>query len=170
MRNLELPNPALVISHSAGDEGDDYFRRIREYADNMGVNLILIDHLIGSDFIDDGKSFSIADVYQCADLITYPSGYEGFGNAFLETIYYLKPIVVNRYSIFIADIEPKGFDVIAIEGFAASRAIRKIKKVLTDEDYRRRMVEQNYELAEKYFSYEVLEDRLLHLINRFESI
>jgi len=169
VRNLELPNPALVISHSAGDEGDEYFMRIREYADNMGVNLILIDHLIGAGAPGDSKSYTIADAYKCADLITYPSGYEGFGNAFLETIYYQKPIVVNRYSIFIADIEPKGFDVITIEGFAAARTIRKIKKVLSDEEYRRRMVEQNYELAEKYFSYEVLENRLLHLIDRFES-
>ncbi len=169
VRNLDLPNPALVISHSSGDEGDEYFARIREYADNMGVNLILIDHLIGAGLAEDGKSYSVADAYKCADLITYPSGYEGFGNAFLETIYYLKPIVVNRYSIFIADIEPKGFDVITIQGFAASRAIRKIKRVLSDEDYRRRMVELNYELAEKYFSYEVLENRLLHIIDRFES-
>jgi len=34
----------------------------------------------------------------------YPSLFEGFGNAFLEAVYYRKPMLVNRYSIFIADI------------------------------------------------------------------
>jgi len=170
VRNLELKNPALVISHSSGDEGGDYFKRIMEYAENMGVNIILIDHLIGADTPGETKDFTIADAYRCADLVTYPSGYEGFGNAFLETIYFKKPIVVNRYSIFIADIEPKGFDVITIEGFIAGKAIRKIKRVLSDTEYRLKMVNLNYELAERYFSYEVLERRLLHLINTFEEI
>ena len=35
-----------------------------------------------------------------ADLVTYPSTFEGFGNAFLEAIYYCRPIVVNTYSIY----------------------------------------------------------------------
>jgi glycosyltransferase involved in cell wall biosynthesis len=36
--------------------------------------------------------------------VTYLSGYEGFGNAFIEAIYFKKPIIVNRYSIFVEDI------------------------------------------------------------------
>ncbi len=168
VRNLQLDNPALIISHSSGDEGNDYFERITEYAQNMGVNLVLIDHMIGADNTVNHKSYSIADVYRCADLVTYPSGYEGFGNAFLETIYYRRPIVVNRYSIFIADIEPRGFDVISIEGFATRKAIQKIQRVLSDTEYRLKMVNQNYELAEKYFSFEVLEQKLTHLIDTFE--
>lgn len=168
VQHLNIPNPTLVISHTAGDEGCDYYRRIMEYAENAGVRIISIDHLIGSHSVEHGKAYTIADIYQCADLVTYPSGYEGFGNAFLETIYYKKPIVVNRYSIYIADIEPKGFDVIKIDGFATSSAIEKISCVLGDTEELKKMVDRNYELGEKFFSFEILEKRLLHLIGTFD--
>ena len=41
------------------------------------------------------KIYTLFDVYPHADLVTYPSHYEGFGNAFLEAIYFGKPVVVN---------------------------------------------------------------------------
>ena len=166
VRNLQLPKPRLVISHASGDEVGDYFDRISEYARNMDIQLVLIDHLIGSR--ENHKKYTIGDIYQCADLITYPSGYEGFGNAFLEAIYYRKPIVVNRYSIYIADIEPQGFDVVTLDGFVTRKAIRRIHRILIDEDLRKKMVEKNFDLAKKYFSYEVLNKRLTYLMNSFE--
>ncbi|RMG61704.1 MAG: glycosyltransferase family 1 protein [Calditrichaeota bacterium] len=170
---LKLSNPTLVISHASGDEGDLYQQRIREYADNLGVRLEFIDHLVGPRRVKTSSGqriYTIGDVYRCADLVTYPSGYEGFGNAFLETIYYQKPIVVNRYSIYIADIEPKGFDVISFDGFVSSETIDKIREVLNDPKRKQHMVETNYELARQFFSYEVLERKLLHLIDEAQRI
>ena len=168
---MELENPVLVLSHSADDEGDIYNQRIQEYARRLGVKLVSIEHLVGpeGDYNNyDQKKYSIGDIYQCADLISYPSGYEGFGNAFLETIYYKKPIVVNRYSIYIVDIEPKGFDTITIEGFVTGQTIEKITEILTNNEHRNQMVEKNYRLGNQYFSYEVLEHLLLHLFNMLE--
>ncbi|MBN2062171.1 MAG: glycosyltransferase family 4 protein [Deltaproteobacteria bacterium] len=165
---MELENPVLVLSHSADDEGDIYSQRVQEYAQRLGVKLVSIEQLVGpeGDYNNcNEKKYTIGDVYRCADLVCYPSGYEGFGNAFLESIYYKKPIVVNRYSIYIADIEPKGFDTITIEGFVTSQTIEKIFEVLTDEARRKQMIEENYRLGNRYFSYEVLESRLLHLVN-----
>lgn len=168
VRNLRLRNPSLVISHASGDEGDDYYQRIMEYAQNMGVNIITIDHLIGNRYTNQNR-YTIADVYLCADLVTYPSGYEGFGNAFLECIYFKRPIVVNRYSIYIADIEPKGFDVITIDGFVTQKVIDKINAVLSDKEKQTKMVHKNFELARTYFSYEVLERKLLYIISTFQD-
>jgi hypothetical protein len=168
---MELKNPVLVLSHSADDEGDIYNQRIQEYARRLGVKLVSIEHLVGpeGDYNNyDQRKYSIGDIYQCADLISYPSGYEGFGNAFLETIYYKKPIVVNRYSIYIVDIEPKGFDTITIEGFVTGQTIKKITEILTNNEQRTQMVEKNYRLGNYYFSYEVLEHLLLHLVNILE--
>jgi len=167
VQGLETVNPVLVITHPSGDEGDVYYRRITEYANRMGVRIRHIDDLIAfnrNKKEDADKPFSIADVYSCCDLITYPSGYEGFGNAFLEAIYFRKPIIVNRYSTYITDIEPKGFDVIVIDGFATSRTIDQIHEVLGDENRRRDMVERNFQLAAKEFSYEVLTERLTHIL------
>ncbi len=167
---LRMKNRVLVISHATGDEGDLYFKRVREYASNLGVKLAFLEEIVGTDreIGKKGKRFTIGDIYQCADLVTYPSGYEGFGNAFLEAIYYRKPIVVNRYSTYIVDIEPKGFDVITIDGFTERKTIEEIEEVLSSEERRRKMTERNYNLALKYFSYEVLEEGLTHLIYLLE--
>ena len=88
--------------------------------------------------------------------MTYPSTFEGFGNAFLEAVYFRKPIVVNAYSIYTKDIKPKGFSVIEIDGYVTSDAVEKAKVVLDNQEFRRQMVEHNYELGLKYFSYGVL--------------
>ncbi|MFQ5772038.1 MAG: glycosyltransferase, partial [bacterium] len=167
VKYLNLSNPLLVISHASGDEGDAYFQRVCEYAQNMGVNLAFIDHLVSTTPEGNANLYSIGETYQCADLVTYPSGYEGFGNAFLEAIYYKKPILVNRYSIYIVDIEPKGFDVIVMDEFVSSESIEQVQQILNNEARLQEMVNKNYELAKKWFSYEVLEEKLLHIINLF---
>nr|HID59705.1 glycosyltransferase [Desulfobacterales bacterium] len=172
VHQMNLKNPKLIISHSSSDEGDIYHERIREYAQNLGVEIISIDHMVGTERrigANGEKVYTIGDIYNCADLVTYPSGYEGFGNAFLEAIYYRRPIVVNRYSIYISDIEPKGFDVITIDGFVTKETIRRIFEVLENQELRNELVEKNYRLGLKYFSYETLERSLLYLIDTLQT-
>ena len=164
---MKLKNPKLIISHSSGDEGDEYYTKISDYAENMNVEIVHIDRFLstyrGSD-AQGNKLFTIKDVYQCADLITYPSGYEGFGNAFLEAVYFKKPILVNRYSIYVTDIEPLGFEVIMIDGFVSGKTIKQIEHVLDDASYRESMVKKNYRLARNFFSFDILKDKLTHLL------
>lgn len=162
---LNIKNPTLVVSHSASDEEEAYYRNIMEYAQKLGVRLVSIEHLVGGEHKDPGREFTIGDVYLCADLVTYPSEYEGFGNAFLEAIYYHRPIVVNRYSNYVTDIEPKGFDVITIDGMVTQDTIDRIHEVLGNKEQRNAMIEKNFRLGLKYFSFEVLERWLLHLID-----
>ena len=71
----------------------------------------------------DDQRFTIADAYHSAQLVTYPSSYEGFGNAFLEAIYYHKPILCNRYAIYRTDIEPCGFDVILMDQYLTDEVL-----------------------------------------------
>jgi glycosyltransferase involved in cell wall biosynthesis len=167
---LELSNPKLIISHASGDEGDEYKLKIQEYAEKMGVELVMIERMIGPkrEIKPNGeKIYTIDDVYKEADLITYPSGYEGFGNAFLEAVYFKKPIVVNRYSIYVVDIEPKGFETIVIDGFVSEKIVEKVKYLLSNPEKLKEMTEKNYLLAKKYFSYEVLEKKLKMIIETF---
>ena len=170
---LNTNNRILVISHGTGDEGGQYGKRVLEYARNLGVKIVFMDDLIGTEREIENKKdklYTIGDVYRCADLVTYPSGYEGFGNAFLEAIYYCKPIVVNRYSIYITDIEPKDFDVITIDGFVDRETVSKIEEVLSNSNRREEMVKKNYDVALQHFSYEILEESLNHLINTLARI
>ena len=158
----------LIISHASGDEGYDYERRIREYSKLMKVDTYFVSNIINEKrgrTKNGRKIYTLEDVYPHADLITYPSTFEGFGNAFLEAIYFCKPIVVNTYSIYTMDIKPKGFSVIEIDGFVTDEAVRKARKVLTDEEFRTQMVRHNYETAQKYYSYSVLYKKLRNLIS-----
>jgi len=166
---MKLKRSRLVISHGSGDEGDLYARRVMEYAERLGVEVVCIGDKVGcprSFKTRCDKKYPIEDAYHNADLVTYPSGYEGFGNAFLEAIYFKKPIVVNRYSIFVEDIEPCGFEVIPFEAFVTQEVVDRIKIVLEPENLGR-AVDRNYELGKKYFSYKVLEKKLLPLIESF---
>ncbi len=166
---LGLERPRLVVSHEWGDEGEAYKARVVEHATRMGVELLFIGDRVGSSQAfgaNHDKPYTIDDVYQSADLVTYPSFYEGFGNAFLEAIYFKRPLVVNRYSIYVEDIEPKGFDVVSFEGFVTDDVVERVREVL-EPPRRREAVERNYALGERFFSYEVLERELLTLIRSF---
>ena len=155
----------LVISHASGDEGWDYEKRLKDYSKLMNVNTIFVDDIINEErgtTRDGRKIYTLEDIYPYADLVTYPSTFEGFGNAFLETLYFKKPIVVNTYSIYLKDIKPKGFKVIEIDGYVTDKAVEQARAVLDDPKLRQEMVEHDYELAKKHFSYSVLHQGLKH--------
>ena len=161
----------LVISHASGDEGYDYERRVREYSKLMKVDTVFVSNRINEQRAttkDGRKIYTLEDIYPHADLITYPSNFEGFGNAFLEAIYFRKPIVVNTYSIYTMDIQPKGFDAIELDGYVTEDAVIKTRAVLEDTKRREEMVEKNYEIARRCYSYKVLRQKLRPLIQ--ESI
>ena len=157
----------LVISHASGDEGDEYTMRVREYSDLLCVNTVFCTDRLGEErgmTADGRKVYELADVYHQADLVTYPSTVEGFGNAFLEAVYYRKPILVNNYSIYESDIRPKGFRTIEMDEYITTHTIHQAQEVLGSPDLVAEMVETNYELAMRFFSFEVLEQKLATLL------
>ena len=157
----------LIISHASDDEGYDYEQRVRAYSKLMNVKTNFVCKIINEHrgtTKDGRKIYTLDDIYPHADLVTYPSNFEGFGNAFLEAIYFKKPIVVNTYSIYSMDIKPKKFNVIEIDGYVTDRAVRQARKVLTNASYRAGMVEENYTKAKIYYSYAVLHQKLKNLI------
>ena len=110
------------------------------------------------------------DVYAHADLVTYPSVLEGWGNQFLEAIFAKKPVVVYEYPVYGTDIKSKGFDVISLgsthevdkdglctvdEKIIENAAVEAIE-ILIDRDNREKVTEKNFAICEEYFSYESL--------------
>ncbi len=173
VKKLNLPNAKLVISHSSGDEGMEYYHWLIELAKNEGVEVYFISNRLHDKrkYDENGnKLFSLWDLYPHADLITYPSSYEGFGNAFIEAIYFKKPIVVNRYSIYVTDIEPKGFEVITMNNYVSDETIEKVKEVIFNKELREKMVNKNFELGKKFFSYEVLRKKFQSILTSFYGI
>ena len=163
---LKDPNCKLVISHESGDEGHEYMHALMEMAEHQSVDLrFASDHITETRTDEDGKrTYTLEDAYSQADFITYPSVYEGFGNALLEAFYFRKPVLVNRYSIFVTDIEPKGFEVVTMDGYLTRGVVDHVHRVIHDDEYRDNMTEHNYQLCKGFFSYSVLRRKLRALV------
>jgi len=173
IRRLKLPRCHLVISHDGGDEGFEYERQIQQLTREEGVVLKLFGDRMADrrQLNQDGqKVYVLSDLYPHADLVTFPSLYEGFGNALLESIYYSRPLVIGRYSVYHRDIEPKGFRLPAIDGVIDQRVVDETRRVLEDPAYRAAMVDHNYRVATRYFSYRVLRDSLHTLITNIRNL
>ena len=162
-------NSVLVITHQSGDEGSAYEDYLKTYADLIGVKTIFGSEIINharTELEDGQKVYALADAYQSADLVTYPSTIEGFGNAFLETIYYRRPIVISSYEIFRTDIQPKGFKVIGFQDFIEDDTVEQAKQVLKNPELVAEMAAHNYEIGRRFYSYRALEESLALLIAR----
>lgn len=158
----------VVVTHEAGDEGIKYQMYLKEFADLIGVKFLCAAdrfEYLRQTTPDGRKVYSIADAYRQADLVTYPSAIEGFGNAFLETIYYRRPIVMEAYEIFKCDIQPKGFKVIWFEDFISREIVEQAQKILCNPDLALEWAEENYQLGLRYYSYHTLEKRLVALLD-----
>lgn len=76
-------------------------------------------------------------------------------------------MLINRYATLVRDIEPKGFDLIAMDGFLTAKTVQKVKDVLTFPERRDQMVNHNYKVATRYYSYSVLRRWLNTLLTNF---
>ncbi len=164
---LNDPRYKLVISHDAGDEGLEYKQRLQDLADQEGVDLRFFAARIGEIRQVDhagNKIYTLWDIYKHADLMTYPSTYEGFGNALLEAIYFRVPVVINRYSIYVQDIEPKGFKLLEMDGFITPQLVEYVRRVIEDSAYKKKLVDHNYRVASQYYSYTTLRNLLRYHI------
>jgi glycosyltransferase involved in cell wall biosynthesis len=173
VKRLQDPRYKLVISHEAGDEGYDYADWLRDHALEDGVDLRLIATRVAdkrSINASGERQYTIWDVYPHADFITYPSLYEGFGNAFLEAMYFRKPLLVNRYGVFVRDIEPQAFDLVVMDGFLTKKVVQAVREILENPQRRKQIVEYNYEVATRHYSYAVLRKRLNFLMGNFFGI
>jgi glycosyltransferase involved in cell wall biosynthesis len=163
----------LLISHQERDEGSDYYARTMDYAALLGVEVLMCPEIIGAErgLTETGrKKYSLWDCYLNADFVTYPSSYEGFGNAFLEALWFKKPILVNRYSIFQSDIEPLEFDVVIMENYVTGETVDTVRSLLDSPKAVKILAERNYEIGRKYFSFALLEQRLKMVLMNFGQV
>ncbi len=158
----------LVVTHDAGDAGEGYPDYLNEFADIFGVRILFAEDRFSQrrGATSDGKKiYSLADAYQQSDLVTYPSVIEGFGNAFLETVYYRRPLIMSAYEIFKIDIQPKGFNVLVFDEFITPRMVEQVNGLLHNSEQISDMTNHNFELGRKYYSYDVLRKHLKLLIH-----
>ena len=151
----------LLISHEDGDEGTEYQKYLERFAKHLGVHLVFG----ASQISRDGKDgFTLKEAYDAADLVTYPSSHEGFGNAFVEAMYFRKPLVMRNYSVFRQDILPKGFDVLVFDEFISEGLISKINELFDNGGFFDEIADHNYALGQHYFSYDRLYRNIMALL------
>jgi len=163
VRRLKDPRAKLVISHPAGDEGNAYMAMLHDRVADAGIDVRFIADRIGETRgrnASGRKVYTLLDVYPHADLVTYPSYYEGFGNAFLEAIYFGKPVVVNTYAVYARDIDPLGFKTIEMTQLVTQQVVEQTRELLQNAKLRAEWARTNYELGLKYFSYAVARRKL----------
>ena len=104
----------------------------------------------------------LSDVYAHGRACTYFSTYEGFGNAFVETVLAKKPIFVNDYKpVYMQDIGSKGFETVMIEDSnLTTKSIQQMADIIYNPKRCLEIGEYNFNLGKKYFSYDVLEEKL----------
>lgn len=153
--HLVLPRPVELINSS-------YLQTLQLFAQQLGVHLHHAAPWLGDKRGGTGRDgrpqFVMGDFYQQANLVAYPTMVEGFGHSLLETMYYHKPALVNRYPVYVADIAPYGFQFIEINGLITDEVLGQVKQVLENPAASQQLVNQNFELGKKHFSLNRLEN------------
>lgn len=173
----------LVLAGYARDDiTGTYKDKLVSKAKEEAIEIRFVGDLVGAEReIHEGKkTYSLWDTYPAADLVTYPSLWEGWGNQFLEAVKARLPLLIFEYPVYQADIKDKGFRVISLgdqlngydeHGLAKvdrdiiEEAADQAVEALTNPSYRADMVEENYHIAREYFSLPALRSYLKPLFN-----
>lgn len=168
----------IITGSKADDERFGYYKELVEMVKKRKLekNIIFgarrIQHYRKKER-GDKKVYSLSDAYANAAACTYFSVYEGFGNAFIESVLAKKPVFVNNYKpVFWPDIGSKGFKTVMLENNnLTDEHVGKIRAIINDPKKCKEIAEHNFELGEKHFSYKVLENILEELIySTFEGL
>jgi glycosyltransferase involved in cell wall biosynthesis len=171
---VEALNDKRIKLIITGNHEDDKYGRYYQTLFDLASAMKVSDQIIfASEHIGNGRrsirnnkrKYSLEDAYTNARACTYFSLYEGFGNAFVESVLAKKPIFVNNYRpVYWPDIGSKGFKTVMIENNQLTKkAVAEAKEIIYNENLCREIGEHNYKLGKKYFSFEVLEALLEEL-------
>jgi glycosyltransferase involved in cell wall biosynthesis len=158
LARLEDPRNVLVISHESGDEGHATLARLRAQAEAAGVDLRYAGALFAPER-GDGR-FALQDAYHAADFVTYPSLYEGFGNALIETVLHRRAALVNRYPVYVADIAPAGLRFVEIDGAVDGAAVDRVAELLENPAARAELADANHAIGARAFGMPALREAL----------
>lgn len=99
-------------------------------------------------------------IYQCAQILVYPSIYEGFGIPIIEALFSSIPVITSNTSSL---IEVGGLNTLYFDPNSHEMLTDQISKILFDINLKEKMVTSGYEFAEKNFSPLVTASRVMEL-------
>lgn len=154
-----------------------YKASLEEYARELGIEALFLGDRIQPQRHSVGgkKVYSFWDSYVWADLATYTSIWEGWGNQFIEAVAAKKNIVLFEYPVYRSDIAGEGYEVIslgdqyipgngdkfhALPVAAVEFAVKEAMDILLDGKKYRERTEKNYRIGKRHHSFAVLEEYL----------
>lgn len=169
---------ALIVSGHSGDEQNQYQHNLYEhYTEKCKAdpesNVILIfgenNILSHRDIIVDKKYYNFAEIPSViaahGGIGTFFSEVEGFGNNLLEMISMGLPVVINKYEVYKEEIEKFGFKLPAIENSElTTELVDHAYKLLTDLEYRNKVVLHNLQVLKENFDHEIIAKKLEPII------
>jgi mannosylglucosylglycerate synthase len=171
VRKLDDPRLVLLVTGYEGDEPGGYGPWLREEADRAGIRYKFIADYIGAERGEQNghKVYTLWDIYPHAHIATYPSDYEGFGNALVEMIYFRKPAVVHTYPVYVADIQSVGIQAVEYHYDITPDVLNSTRRLIDDAAWREQITENNYRVAHQHFSYTALRNVLTQALESFHA-
>ena len=170
----------LVLAGYSENGTEKYLDRLKKKIKRAGIQARFIADRVASRRreIDGQRTYSLWDCYVFADLVTYPSLFEGWGNQFLEAIRAKLPVVLFEYPVFRSDIASLGFRYISLGSETTQDETNLVRvsestllvaaeetvQLLTSLNRYQEMVECNFELGREHFSLSGLQKLLERLI------
>lgn len=150
----------VITGNNNDDENKEYYNELIDQIHDLNLSSQVI---FAAHKVLDHKDLS--DVYAHGRAATYFSTYEGFGNAFVETILAKKPIFVNDYKpVYSQDIGNKGFETVMItDSSLTPESVQQMSDIIYNPKRCLEIGEYNFNIGKKHFSYEVLEEKLSQL-------
>jgi glycosyltransferase involved in cell wall biosynthesis len=171
----------LVLAGRRERAFGDYDARLSALLDELKVDWMYMgDEVLPVRAAQEGLYALYPDMYAMADVVLYPSGWEGFGNQLLEAFAAGLPAVVFEYPVFKEDIAPKGVRVISLGDVLLEErdpaglvrlpaevltdAAQEMVAVLTDQRKRTEIAEHNIAVGKQHFSFDVLRSHLAEAV------
>lgn len=168
VKKLNDPNIILVIAGHAGDEGKEYQKKLNELVKKEQIRCIFIGIRVNSKrriIPETGERiYTLWDAFLNCDYVTYPTMLEGFGNQFIESLYFKKPVIITPYPVYKKDIKCLGFSSIEISPKVTGKDILKVKNVIYNFKKIKKYVERNFTLGLKNFSYQATWKKIQELL------
>ena len=173
----------LVLAGYCRDDSTNAYKDLLiQKGENASVELLFIEDRVEADRLerDNKKVYSLWDTYTMADLVTYPSLWEGWGNQFLEAVKARLPLLVYEYPVYKKDIKSKGFQIISlgdeirdldvdglvrVEESIIEAAADEALVMLTDPAKRDEVVQHNFNVAQEHYSMPALKGYLSKLFS-----
>lgn len=171
VRKLNDPKIFFLVTGRDGDENGGYETKIRRLAREAGIRHAFIGKRINSHrkIIEGRRIYTLWDSFVNSDFVTYPTQIEGFGNQFVESVYFKKPIIVTPYEVYKKDIRPLDFETVEMPDKVDSNTLKKVRYLIDHKKEREKMTEKNFEIGKRFFSYDFISQKLEKVLKKLPN-